>query len=95
MKKFLIACTSILAAFTLAACGSQSSKTASNGDQIVKIGTQNSDEEKIWQSVAQRAKKEHIEIKMVHFTDGSQSNNAVNTNRIDLNAFQHYYYLNQ
>ncbi|CAH0419005.1 MetQ/NlpA family ABC transporter substrate-binding protein [Periweissella ghanensis] len=90
MKKLLIAFTALFAAFTLAACGA--GKSADN--QVVKVGVVGTDD-RIWDSVAARAKKENINIKLVHFTDFDQPNAALKSGQLDLNAFQHFYFLDQ
>lgn len=93
MKKLLIAFTTVLAAFTLAACGSPSAN-AHPGDTI-KVGVTSSEEAEIWTNIINRAKKEGLTIKLVHFSDGNQINAATQNGQVDVNAFQHYYYLNQ
>lgn len=91
-KKLLIAVTAVLAAFTLAACGN-SSKTSSSSN-TVKIGVEGSEEAQVWDNIIARAKKEGVNIQLVHFNDYNQPNAALKSGQIDLNAYQHYYFLN-
>ncbi|CAH0417393.1 MetQ/NlpA family ABC transporter substrate-binding protein [Periweissella fabaria] len=90
-KKLLIAVTAILAAFTLAACGNSNKSSSSN---TVKIGVEGSEEAQVWDNIIARAKKEGVDIKLVHFNDYNQPNAALKSGQIDLNAYQHYYFLN-
>lgn len=92
MKKILITITTLFAALTLAACGSNSS---SNNDKTIKVGLVGTSDDKIWESISDRAKKEGLDIKLVHFTDYNQPNAALKSGQIDLNAFQHFYFLKQ
>ena len=49
----------------------------------------------IWKSVAETAKEDYgIKIKIKNFTDYNQPNKALQNGDIDLNAFQHYTFLN-
>lgn len=90
MKKLLVIATAFLAVLTLAACGSKSATTT----KTVKIGVVGTDD-RIWNAIAKKAKKQNIKIKLVHFTDYNQPNAALKQGSIDLNAFQHYYFLDQ
>lgn len=90
MKKILVIFTAFFAALTLAACGSKSASTT----KTVKIGVVGTDD-RIWNAIAKKAKKENINIKLVHFTDYNQPNAALKQGSIDLNAFQHFYFLEQ
>ncbi|MCM0598266.1 MetQ/NlpA family ABC transporter substrate-binding protein [Periweissella fabalis] len=93
-KKLLITVTAVLAAFTLAACGNSNKSKSADGNTIVKVGVVGTDD-RIWDNIASRAKKEKIDIKLVHFTDYDQPNAALKSGQIDLNAFQHFYFLDQ
>lgn len=93
MKKLLLAFTAVCAAFTLAACGANNSNQSANGDKVVKIGVEGSEESQIWDNIISRAKKQGVDIQLVHFTDYNQPNAALKSGQIDLNAYQHYFFL--
>lgn len=61
---------------------------------VVKIGT-TSDEPKVWNTVNENLKKDHIQVKLVNFANGANPNQAVADGQVDLNAFQHYAYFNK
>ena len=89
-----------VAAFGLAACSSSTSKNAKSADSAtvtVKVGVMNlSDtEEARWDKVQEILDKEKAGVKLefTQFTDYSQPNQAVRDGDVDINAFQHYYYL--
>ncbi|WP_125580837.1 MetQ/NlpA family ABC transporter substrate-binding protein [Levilactobacillus cerevisiae] len=72
-------------------CGKSSSSSSS---KTVKIGIMGSDE-KIWQPIQRKLKKEGITLKLVTFTDYNQPNAALTNHEIDLNSFQHTYFMDQ
>ena len=89
-----------VAAFGLAACSSSTSKDAKSADSAtvtVKVGVMNlSDtEEARWDKVQEILDEEKAGVKLdfTQFTDYSQPNQAVRDGDVDINAFQHYYYL--
>lgn len=89
-----------VAAFGLAACSSSTSKDAKTADSAtvtVKVGVMSlSDtEEARWNKVQEILDKEKAGVKLdfTQFTDYSQPNQAVRDGDVDINAFQHYYYL--
>lgn len=72
------------------------SNTAKNKKEVVVgvVGQTKQDAE-IWKSVAETAEEEYgIKIKTKNFTDYNQPNKALQNGDIDLNAFQHYTFLN-
>ena len=88
------------AAFGLAACSSSTSKDAKSADSAtvtVKVGVMSlSDtEEARWNKVQEILDKDKAGVKLdfTQFTDYSQPNQAVRDGDVDINAFQHYYYL--
>lgn len=98
MKKLLVAFTAVFAAFTLAACGSSNSSKgaeSADGNKVVKVGVVGTSDDQIWDSVITRAKKQGVDVKLVHFTDYNQPNAALKSGQIQLNAFQHFYFLDQ
>lgn len=88
-----------LAALGLAACGGSSSKESKSADGpvTVKVGVMSlSDtEEARWNKVQEILDKENAGVKLEYtqFTDYSQPNQALLDGDVDINAFQHYNYL--
>ena len=88
-----------LAALGLAACGGSSSKESKSADGpvIVKVGVMSlSDtEEARWNKVQEILDKENAGVKLEYtqFTDYSQPNQALLDGDVDINAFQHYNFL--
>jgi len=72
---------------------SNSAKVAKPVTEI-KVGT-TSDEPRIWEAIQKKLAKENIKIKIVNFANGANPNVALADGEIDLNAFQHYAYLNK
>lgn len=100
-KIFGVAALATVATFALAACGSSSEKSSSSTDKdgvtTVKVGVMNlSDtEEARWNEVQKNLDdaKANIKLEFTQFTDYSQPNQAVRDGDVDINAFQHYNYL--
>lgn len=101
-KLFGVAALATVATFALAACGSSNSSNSSkssdkDGVTTVKVGVMNlSDtEEARWKEVQKNLDdaKANIKLKFTQFTDYSQPNQAVRDGDVDINAFQHYNYL--
>jgi D-methionine transport system substrate-binding protein len=93
MKSIKVFALITAAALALAACGS------GNGDSpqervTVKIGLTGEAENDIWAPVKEELAKEGIDIEMINFADYTLLNGALNDGELDLNAFQHYAYLN-
>lgn len=90
MKNRNIAVLSVLIAVFIAAgfiaCGKNKANT-------VKVGV-NGDTHPQWNLVAEKLKKDGIIIELVKFGDYVQPNAALANKEIDINAFQHYAYLN-
>ena len=66
-------------------------------NKTVKIGimTGTKEDDAIWSTVSKTAKDKYgITLKFTHFTDYTQPNTALKNGDIDLNAFQHYAFLN-
>lgn len=71
----------------VAGCGkSTSTKT-------VKVGIMGTDE-KIWKPIKSKLAKQGINIQLTTFTDYNQPNAALSNHEIDLNSFQHRYFMN-
>ncbi|KRL63694.1 MetQ/NlpA family ABC transporter substrate-binding protein [Lactobacillus psittaci] len=66
----------------------------SNNTVTIGVVGQTKEDAKIWDSVAATAKKKYgITIKIQNFTDYNQPNKALLNGDIDLNAFQHFAFL--
>lgn len=99
-KKWLSVTTLlIIVGLGLTACSSSASKVDTSNDRniIVNIGVVNlSDtEEARWKEVQKNLDdaKANIKLEFTQFTDYSQPNQAVRDGDVDINAFQHYNYL--
>ena len=99
-KIFGVAALATVATFALVACGSSKSSKSSDKDGVttVKVGVMNlSDtEEARWKEVQKNLDdaKANIKLEFTQFTDYSQPNKATADGEVDLNAFQHYNFLN-
>lgn len=94
MKKhaLTLGLTAFALALTLAACGTK--KTSNQAKTTtVKIGIIGSDK-RIWNPIATKLKKQDINLQIVSFADYNKPNQALVDGDIDLNAFQHQYFLN-
>lgn len=88
-----MASVALASTLLLAACGG--SKSASN-DSKLKVGIMTLDDatEPVWDKVKELAKDKGVEIELVEFTDYNQPNEALQNGEVDVNAFQHKYFLN-
>lgn len=95
MKK-LIKITVALAAllFVATGCskGSAESSSSEKKETTVKLGVIGSDTD-VWDDVKARLKDEGINLEYVKFTDYNQPNAALADGSIDLNSFQHQFFL--
>ena len=88
----VVALVAIVAFLSFGKKGSQTAKTTT-----VTVGTVGATkaERAIWKSVAATAKKKYgIIVKTKNFSDYNQPNSALKSGDLDLNAFQHYNFLN-
>ena len=94
-KVFSVLALAAAAVFTLAACGK--SNSSSNGKETtlnVGVMTLNDTSKKVWEKVAEKAKEKGVKIVLKEYTDYTQPNKALSQNEVDVNAFQHIYFLN-
>lgn len=77
----------IVAILVLSACGG-------NNGKKVTIGVASNDT-KAWEKVKELAKKDDIDLEIKHFSDYNFPNKALSDGDIDLNAFQHFAFLDQ
>lgn len=99
--KKLIALSTVALASTafLAACapsGSSSSSSDAGAENVLKVGIMAKTDatEPLWNKVTELAKAEGVTVELVEFTDYSPVNKALANGETDVNAFQHYNYLN-
>lgn len=82
----------------LAACGASEKKADNTKDKTVtiKVGTMtiDNDEQQRWDLIEKKLEKENVKLEFTQFTEYPQVNKAVADGELDVNAFQHYYYLN-
>ena len=88
-----------VAAVTLAACGNQTSKQETTKEtkpaEHVKVAVVGSAAHEIWDFVADKAKKENIDLEVVEMNDYVLPNTALEEGSVQMNAFQHRAYLAQ
>lgn len=77
----------IVAILVLSACGG-------NNGKKVTIGVASNDT-KAWEKVKELAKKDDIDLEIKNFSDYNVPNKALSDGDIDLNAFQHFAFLDQ
>lgn len=61
----------------------------------VGVMTKTDSDQARWDKIEELLKKENITLKYKEFTDYSQPNKAVANGEVDINAFQHYNFLNK
>lgn len=98
LKKWIGFAAAALSIATLAACapggGSSSDKGASDTETIkVGIMTQNAYTTEVWEKVTELAAKDGVTVELTEFTDYSQPNKALAEGDVDVNAFQHIFFL--
>lgn len=94
MKKFKFLAVIFAALLVFTACSSSNTATTETSEVTkVRVGTVGTNEEKIWNFVKEKVAKEGIELEVVVFTDYNQPNDALANGDIELNAFQHYIFL--
>lgn len=93
-KLFGFAAVAALSVSALAACGNSGSASKEDAT-TVKVGVMSlsSSEEARWNKV-QEILGDDVKLEFTQFTDYSQPNRAVAEGEVDINAFQHYNFLN-
>ena len=94
--KFLAVVFAALLVFT--ACGNSNTannEPAQNSDEPVKVkvGVVGTNEEEVWNFIKGKVADEGIDLEVVVFTDYNQPNDALANGDLELNAFQHYIFL--
>lgn len=98
MKKLILVL--VLIVLTLSVGCSKNNKKAESSNvnneeaTVVRVGLTGSDS-KVWEHVKEEAAKENINIELVFFDSYPLPNAALDSGEIELNAFQHYIYLNK
>lgn len=90
-KKILGLIGLTLVSSVLVACGSDQKD---NKTLTVGVMTKTSSDDARWKKIESLLKKDGIKLKYKEFTDYSQPNKAVANGEVDINAFQHYNFLN-
>lgn len=98
MKKLIkFAGLSLAAATLLAACGAKTEEAASTAgaDKTLTIGVMAKTDSDVarWDAIQKNLDAEGITLKFVEFTEYPQVNPALASGEVDVNAFQHYNYL--
>ena len=98
LKKWFGVAAVAVAVLGLAACGASNKESGNAKDKkvTIKVGTMtiDDDEQQRWDLIQEKLKKDNIELEFTQFTEYPQVNKAVADGELDVNAFQHYYYLN-
>lgn len=89
-KKILSILSALLIAAAFTACGNSN---VVKEETTVKVGVVGESNE-MWNPVIEEMAKEGINIELISFTDYTTPNRALADGETDLNAFQHYAYLN-
>ncbi|MDR0588978.1 MAG: MetQ/NlpA family ABC transporter substrate-binding protein [Spirochaetaceae bacterium] len=89
MKKIFVVVPVFLVGALLFGAGQK----ATPAERVVKIGTVG-EITAMWEPIAEVLKKEGIRIELVKFSEYVLPNRALEDGEIDMNAFQHYAYLN-
>lgn len=94
-KIFGLAAVAALSVTSLAACAGGSSEASKEDANVVKIGVMglSDTEEARWDKV-QEILGNDVTLEFTEFTDYSQPNLALAEGEVDINAFQHYNFLN-
>lgn len=71
-----------------------SSETDKGEEVVIKLGVVDENNEQ-WDPVIEKLAEDNIKLELIKFADYSLPNRALNDGEIDLNAFQHYAYLNK
>lgn len=96
LKKLFSLAAAALSVGILAACGSTGSSEAGADKATLNVGimTRNAYTTEVWDKVTELAAKEGVTVELTEFTDYSQPNKALAEGDVDVNAFQHIYFLN-
>ncbi len=95
-KLFSFAATAVLSVGILAACGSSSSTDSKSDTTTLNVGIMTRDDytTELWDKITELAAEDGVKLEFTEFTDYSQPNKALAEGDVDVNAFQHIYFLN-
>jgi D-methionine transport system substrate-binding protein len=94
MKKIFLAFLVLLLAAVSFAAFDGSAWAADGGRTKLKVGIVGESYEVIWAPVIKKLAAEGIDIELINFADYMTPNAALDAGELDLNAFQHYAFLN-
>lgn len=93
IKRIIVGVLALFIAVVATACsGSKSDSKDTSASKTIKVGIVGSDD-RVWKPLAQELKKQGINIKLVEFNNYDQPNQALESGDVDLNAYQHIYFL--
>ncbi len=100
MKKSLLVLLIFTLALSFIGCSKQEASSTSPEAEpsnkeatVVKVGVVGTNEEETWKFVKEKLASQNINLEIVVFTEYSQPNPALANGDLDLNAFQHYNFL--
>ena len=94
-KKFVLAGVALASTVALAACSGGKSESSSDVTELtIGVMTRNDSDVERWEAIEEGLKDKKVTLKYVEFTDYSQPNKALANGEVDINAFQHYNFLN-
>ncbi len=93
LKALSISLVALLVGSFAFANGNRETSGAGPKATVVKLGVVGENNEQ-WEPVIKNLKAENIDLQLVKFSDYTQPNRALADGEIDLNAFQHYAFLN-
>lgn len=85
-KILLVVCAAV-SLLVIAGCGNKNAN-----ETTVKVGIYGSDD-RIWKPLANKLKKQGINLKLVEFNDYNTPNKALESGELDINAFQNYHFM--
>ncbi|MBF0779249.1 MetQ/NlpA family ABC transporter substrate-binding protein [Streptococcus cuniculi] len=93
-KLVSLAAVAFASVAALAACGAGASKEEAKQDNVLRVGVMSlsESEEARWNKI-QELLGDKVKLEFTQFTDYSQPNKAVAEDEVDINAFQHYNFL--
>lgn len=85
----------LAAATLLAACGNQSSSSSADDSKTLTIGVMSKTDSDVarWEAIEKNLEADGVTLKYVEFTEYPLVNPALANGEVDVNAFQHYNYL--
>jgi len=95
MKKFLTLILAVAITAAVSACGSGAGNSGAQTDEarVIRVGVVGENTEH-WQPVIEKMAEEGVSVELVKFSDYTVPNQALADGELELNAFQHYAFLN-